>query len=553
MIEFGCQGEAGWPAEMKLLGWRVVAGSPDAPEVVEMPVELRKGGPRYFGIRQKRANDMDATSLESVRRRKITFENGSRYEDDYARTLWIDWLEWHGPLPESWPPRSVSLALAGVDPGAKPGEAEAREVITRFTRRAFRGQPVEAAYVDRLMQRFEEKRKSGQSFLEAIKTPLSIVLASPSFLYIARTRNAAVTSGSEGGGAGAKLAHLSGVELANRLAYFLWSGPPDDRLLALVAQNQLDNTAVLAAELDRMLAHERSRHFFSGFTHQWLHMVRLDFFRFSSRLYPQFDDTVRHSARQEVYETIRYVLENNLPLKTLLKSDFVVINRPLADFYGLGGVPSEGFHRVQVPEGMPRGGLLGMAAILAMGSDGNRSSPVERGAWVLRKLLHDPPPPAPANVPQLSRFAGALMPARSLMQAHQEHPQCAHCHRAIDPIGYGLERFDASGSWREDELTEIIKLNRPVKTQRFPIDTHGTMPDGTPFADFFGLRDAVSRHEAAFARGLAEHLFEYALGRPCGFGDQDLLETILAQGGAGGMTLRGLLHALVESSAFRSQ
>ena len=540
VIEYGYPGEFGWPAEMKLLGWRAVTGTFDAPEILEIPLEIRKGGPRFFGIREKRPNNSEFTSLESQRRRQI------KPDDDYLRTLWIDWFEWEGPVTEQWPPRSHSLALAGVDIGNKPGETEAREVITQFARRAFRGQPVAPAYVDRLMAHFNEQRRSAP-FLDAIKTPLSIVLASPSFLYLAM--------GEEPDAAPSQAKHtpLSEIELANRLSYFLWSGPPDDQLLALAHQQRLRQPEVLASEVNRMLAHARFRHFLSGFTHQWLHMVRLDFFRFNPRLFPLFDDTVKNSARQEVYETLRHVLENNLPIQTLLKSDFVVINRPLADYYGLSGVPPEGFHRVDVPREMPRGGLLGMAAILAMGSDGNRSSPVERGAWVLRKLLHLPPPPAPANIPQLSRFSGELMPARKLMLAHQEQPQCAHCHRNIDPIGYGLERFDATGSWREEELTEITKLNRVVKTKTFPIDTTGSLPDGTQFKDFFDLREAIAAQSAAFTRGLAENLFEYALGRPCGFTDQEKIDAILQQSKKKGQTLRALLVALVESSAFQSR
>jgi hypothetical protein len=540
MIEYGCQGESGWPPEMKLLGWRTVTGTFDAPEVLEIPIEIRKGGPRFFGIREKRPNNSEFTSLESQRRRKI------KPDDDYLRTLWIDWLEWEGPMTAEWPPKSHSLALAGVELGRQPGEAEAREVITQFARRAFRGQPVTPAFVDRLMVHFNEKRKSAP-FLEAIKTPLSIVLASPSFLYLA--------VGDEAGTAPshAKRTPLGEIALANRLSYFLWSGPPDDQLLALALEGRLRQPGVLASEVNRMLANERFGNFLSGFTHQWLHMVRLDFFRFNSRLFPRFDDTVKHSARQEVYETIRYILQKDLPLKALLKSDFVVINRPLADYYGLTGVPPEGFHKVQVPRELPRGGLLGMAAILAMGSDGNRSSPVERGAWVLRKLLNNPPPPAPANVPQLSRFSGELLPARQLMLAHQEQPQCAHCHRSIDPIGYGLEHFDASGSWREEELTEITKLNRVVKAKSFPIDPSGTLPEGARFQDFFGLRDAVATQSSAFVRSTTENLFEYALGRPCGFADQDGVDAIIQQSEAQGATLRSLLLALVESSAFQSR
>lgn len=145
------------------------------------------------------------------------------------------------------------------------------------------------------------------------------------------------------------------------------------------------------------------------------------------------------------------------------------------------------------------------------------------------------------------------MPARKLMLAHQEQPQCAHCHRNIDPIGYGLERFDATGSWREEELTEITKLNRVVKTKTFPIDTTGSLPDGTQFKDFFDLREAIAAQSAAFTRGLAENLFEYAPGRPCGFTDQEKIDAILQQSEKKGQTSRALLVALVESSAFQSR
>lgn len=130
-------------------------------------------------------------------------------------------------------------------------------------------------------------------------------------------------------------------------------------------------------------------------------------------------------------------------------SDTLVINDLLADYYGIEGVRGPKFREVPVPAGMPRGGLPGMAAILAMGSDGERSSPVERGVWVLRYLLNDPPPPAPPNVPQLSRHAGKLLPARELLEMHMEEAQCAQCHRKIDPIGYGLEHFNAVGLWRD--------------------------------------------------------------------------------------------------------
>ena len=192
-----------------------------------------------------------------------------------------------------------------------------------------------------------------------------------------------------------------------------------------------------------------------------------------------------------------------------------------------------------------------MAAILAMGSDGERSSPVERGVWVLRKLLNAPPPPAPANVPQLSRFGEKLMPARELLLAHQEQPQCAQCHRDIDPIGFALQNFDAAGVWREQEYAEFFRFWKSIqKKELFPIDGSGRLPSGETFQGFYGLRDAVAAHEEDFARGMIGHLVEYALGRPGGFSDELLVEEILARAKSKGMTLRAIIHALVESPQF---
>ena len=280
-------------------------------------------------------------------------------------------------------------------------------------------------------------------------------------------------------------------------------------------------------------------------------MERLDFFNYNYRLYPEFDDSVKMAARQEVYQTILNLIRANRPLAALLKSDTLVINELLADYYGIDRVRGSQFREVKVPAGLPRGGLLGMAAILAMGSDGERSSPVERGAWVMRKLLHNPPPPAPPNVPQLSRHAGKLLPARELLEAHMEEAQCAQCHRKIDPIGYGLEHFNAVGQWRETEYAEIAANNRVRQSKEHPIDDAGTLPDGTAFDGFFELRDAVAAHDEAFARGFVEHLIEYALGRPYGFTDQDLADTILAQGSKQGATPRAYILALIQSKAFK--
>ncbi|MEI8371182.1 MAG: DUF1592 domain-containing protein, partial [Planctomycetia bacterium] len=342
-------------------------------------------------IRERRHNGPDS-EVAGILNWYWYYKAAQRKKHEYSfwRGLWVDWIEWEGPFVQQWPPRSTGLVLGSVDPAANPGEPEARQVIERFAERAFRGRHVPPAFVDKLVGQYVERRAAGEPFITAIKTPLSLVLSSPGFLYILEPQEGEPDAGKE-----RKPAALDDVEFANRLAYFLWASPPDSRLSSFVGSGMLRDKQKLPAEIDRMLADEKMMRFISGFTHQWLHMKRLDFFQFNYRLYPTFDGSAKESARREVFETVRTLLTEDLPLGTLLSSDFVVVNDVLADHYDIPGVRGAEFRKVAVPAGTPRGGLLGMAAILAMGSDGERSSAVERGAWVLRKLLHDPPPPAP--------------------------------------------------------------------------------------------------------------------------------------------------------------
>jgi hypothetical protein len=588
-VEIGVHGDQGWPAEMRLLGCFPVDATPERPEVLEVPVQITRSGKRLFGVRERRHN-----TASGAERQRGFVKTGDPL-DARLRTpfqleplLWIDWLEWEGPFIEQWPPRSHRAVLGDFQPDSQSGPQQARAIIEAFAAKAFRGKPVRADFLESLVAHFEERRKAGVGFVEALKAPLSIVLASPRFLYILEPVERAADETPERSAqtpisledakktpspppAASKAAPsapaqdgkpprvpLTNAELANRLSYFLWAGPPDARLLSFAEAGRLGSLHTMSTsfmnEVDRMLSDARTNRFIAGFAHQWLHMTRLDFFQFNPRLYPKFDESLRHSARREVYETIRTVLDDDLPVGTLLKSNFVVVDDLLADYYGLPEVRGSVFRKVRVPTGMPRGGFLGMAAILAMGSDGERSSPVERGAWVLRKLLHDPPPPAPANVPQLSRFGTTLMPARELLTAHMEQPQCAQCHKRIDPIGHALQNFDAAGLWREQEYTESFRTWQIIdKKQTFPIDTKGRLPGGPEFEGFFGLRDAVASHEEDFARGLIEHLVEYALGRPCGFSDAELVEGILKKSKSKGLTLRSMIHALVESREFRTK
>ncbi|HIE99317.1 MAG TPA: DUF1588 domain-containing protein, partial [Fuerstia sp.] len=191
----------------------------------------------------------------------------------------------------------------------------------------------------------------------------------------------------------------------------------------------------------------------------------------------------------------------------------------------------------------------GMAAIHAMGSDGIASSPVERGAWVLRHLLNDPPPPAPPNVPQISRLNDQVLTTRERLLAHQEEAQCASCHRKIDPIGFGLENFNAAGKWRTTDHAG----GKGKKGKTWTIDASGAFHKGPAFGDYQELRDLIVEREEDFARGLTEHLIEYALGRAFGFTDEDLANEIISSAGSKEFAVSEFVHYLVQSKSFRTK
>lgn len=510
------------------LGWRKVSAPLNDPQVIEFPIEHEPGADAAYWVQKRTHMDRGDKNLHSI----YVEENG--YGTPWG--VWIDWVEMEGPLPEEPNPAVAKVLFEKED--AQSEEDYAREVIRRFTTQAFRGKQPEPDFVDKLVTRFQIKRAEGEDLTQALIDPLAIVLTSPSFLYMVE---AASNETSE---------KLTGTELANRLSYFLWSEPPDEELLALGKDGKLAKPWILEKQTKRLLADSRSDRFIRSFAFQWLEMYRLGMFAFEGRDYPEFDNAARDSAGEEIYQTISTLLHEKLPLRHLLKSDFVVINDVLADYYGIEGVEGHHWRKVTVPKDSPRGGLIGSAAVAAMGSDGQRSSPVERGVWVLRKLLNDPPPPAPPNVPQLSRFEDEILSSRDLVLIHQQEPQCAQCHQKIDPIGFGMENFDAAGMWRE---TDVIRGRKQSVLGEFPIDPSGTLNQGRTFSSFFELRDLVADELDGFAMGLTEALISYGLGRPFGFTDHELAHKIVAQAKSSDYEIADFIHALVQSKTFQSK
>ena len=528
------------PGRMALEGAPIsqhqITGTIAKPQIVESVFELKATDPKIVSVRERQP--LEAKALWTAHNR-LKAKNGY----GHPPAIWIDWVELEGPL--AAPAGSAKTFDWWVsEQKIKEPIARARKILEQFSLEAMRGTAPSKDYIDRLVGIFQTRRKAGENFDIAIRTPMSIVLASPGFLYLHEP-------GSE-----KKRRMLDDRELAVRLSYFLWSAPPDAQLLALAKQGKLNSPAVLKQQVDRMIADPRADAFVSGFVHQWLHMERLDFFQFDPNRHREFDESMRTASRQEVYESFTHLLRGKGPqahLGYMLKSDYVMINGLLANYYGIEGVVGDEFRKVKLPPNSPRGGLLGMAAIHAMGSDGIDSSPVERGAWVLRYVLNDPPPPAPPNVPQLSRLNDKPLSSREKVIAHQTEAQCASCHRKIDPIGFGLENFDAAGKWRTEErrYSRNRKGNMTPSKGSFPIDASGQLYKGPAFANYFELRDIIVGRHNDFIRGYCEALIEYGLGRPTSIVDVDLVNEMMAAAKKENNATGAFIHALVQSEPFR--
>ncbi|EDM27075.1 hypothetical protein LNTAR_07519 [Lentisphaera araneosa HTCC2155] len=496
-----------------------MTGTPEQAEIQETTIEIFSHSKKEIAIQERQSANWEDL------RRKVYFRDRHRTGIGPVPSLWLDWIELEGPLKQAPSPFDKIL----IKHQDKPNRA--REIIKDFGLLVFRGKMYEDNLKE-LLAHYEYRRSQGDSFEDALVQALSIILASPSFLYLDEPND---KQGPR---------QLTDRELVIRLAYFLWSAPPDQTLLDLAQSKKLMNPERLSLEVDRMLADPRAKNFVDGFTHQWLDMERLDFFQFDVLHHREFDDNAKKAAREEVYQTILHLIKNNGRLCDLLSSDYLVVDGLMANHYGIDGVYGQEFRKVKLPEGSPRGGLLGMAAINAMGSNGLETSPVERGAWVLRHLINEPPPPAPANVPQISRLEGKVLTTRQRLTAHQEEPQCASCHRKIDPIGFGLENFDATGKWRTKDK---------YKNKKWTIDSSGKFHKGPAFKDYFEMKKLIADRGDDFARGFIESLIAYSLGRSYAFTDDTMAEDLLAVAKKEDYRINSIIHALVQGREFQQK
>jgi hypothetical protein len=452
------------------------------------------------------------------------------------RNLGLLWIRVSGPItaPEKNPLRARLLPCELDGVSAESGLACARESLRRFVRRAFRRPPT-AAELAELERFFEQARAEGDPIEAGLRLALTAALLSPHFLFRVEL-DAEPTS---------LVPHrLGDFELATRLSYFLWSSTPDDELLALAEAGVLQRDEVLKKQVGRMLADPRAESLLDSFAAQWLALRALDTAAPDPVRYPAFSEPLRAALREETRRYLReffpLVGSRELGLRELPSAPFTFVDRDLARYYGLTSPGSAGGFEQVALEATPRRGLLTQGSVLLMTSYPDRTSPVRRGKWVLEQLLCAPPPPPPPDVIGSfgeGRGKGTL---RQRLEEHRSRPECAGCHRLMDPIGFAFERFDAIGRLRGTD-------------SGMAIDDSGELPDGQRFAGAAELSGVLSR-DPRFVRCTVEKLMTYALGRaPEPAVDAQRLEALYAALEPEGSTLRTLIERLVLDEAFRSR
>ena len=408
-------------------------------------------------------------------------------------------------------------------------DASAREILAVLMRRAYR-RPVADTDVEGLMGFFREGR-SGGSFDAGIERALSALLVSSEFLFRVEMDPAEAPPGS--------IYRVSDIELASRLSFFLWSSIPDDKLLDAAVSGELSQPANLAKQVRRMLNDARSYNLVSNFAGQWLHLRKLEGWRPDARLFPDVDDNLRQAFRTETELLIEYVLKQDKSVLELLDADYTFLNERLAKHYGISGVYGSHFRRVTLESDRTRGGILRHGSILAVTSYATRTSPVIRGKWVLDNVFGAPPEPPPPDVPTLDEnIVSASLPIKERLAQHQSRPECASCHKTIDPIGFALENFDAVGRWRDFE-------------EGAPVDVSGSLPDGSRFDGVGGLEAALLRRPELFAQTLTEKLLTFALGRGVAYYDAPAVRKILRDAEGDGYRFSSLILGIVESAPFQ--
>ncbi|MCU1384763.1 MAG: hypothetical protein JWL71_3460 [Acidobacteria bacterium] len=416
---------------------------------------------------------------------------------------------------------------------AKEEETCAAEIVKGLTARAFRGAATPDDVQD-AMSFYEKGRKTGD-FESGVRMALQSVLMSPRFLFRLEQAPAGVRTVKA-----STTYRLSDQDLASRLSFFLWGTAPDADLLKAASGGTLRTPVGLERQVRRMLADRRSSALSTRFAGQWLRLQDLEKIHPDYLLFPQYDDTLAQSMQRETELFFDSIVREDRPVLDLLTADYSFVNERLAKHYNIANVTGSDFKRVQLPE--YRRGLFGQGSILTLTSVADRTSPVQRGKWVMEVLLGTTPPPPPPNVPALddtkAAIGGKNLTTRERMEEHRKNPACTSCHKVIDPLGLALENFDATGAWR-------------IKDNEVAIDSVGDLYDGTRMEGPAGLRQAILKHSDVFLLSFTENLMTYALGRRVEYTDMPAVRAIVRDAGKSNNRFSSFVLGVVDSAAFR--
>ena len=478
----------------------------------------------------------------------------------------MQWIEVEGPLLPEWPPASLKKALGDVPltelndkqrkfRNGKPLGYELAPVdvkqsiasgLAGFATRAFR-RPLEQDEAAPYIALATQSLDAGSTFEEAMRVGLRARLTSPAFLLLEEHPG-----------------RLSDLALASRLSYFLTSSMPDDDLMKVASAGQLTKPAVLKAQTERLLKSPRATAFVTNFVGQWLELRNIDATTPDTKLYPEYDMLLKLGMVTETEAFFSELLSKNLPVSNLIHSDFAMLNSRLAEHYELPGIAGEQFRRVSLPADSPRGGVLTQASVLKVTANGTVTSPVIRGAWVMKHLLGQPPPPPPGNVAGIEPDTRGSTTIREQLAKHRDSETCATCHKTIDPPGFALESFDVIGGFRaryrsqDRDKGQHVNLRRPGGVSYGvwlgpAVDASGELADGRKFQGITDFKKLLLDQQDQVVRALASNLVTYGTGAGIQFADRDAIEAISKQAKADGSGLRSLVHAVVQSPLFLSK
>jgi mono/diheme cytochrome c family protein len=521
----GHRGEADPPVTL------VISADDQPIQTVSVPVQLsavnKQGGATQRGVYEAR---VFLTGNEHVFRAEFVNDDGLQKIPETARrnasqNIFPDTIELVGPYRPAQPHAVPKKALI-CNPAS--GAACVKRIAATLAHRAFRG-PVANDEIAQLTRVYANAKAAGYPPPQALQFMLSAMLVSPHFLFrIEHDPGAGRTN------------RISDIELASRLSYFLWSSMPDDDLLALAEAKRLHEPAVLEGQVERMLADVKAGALADNFAGQWLETRSLDAVRRDPKKFPEWTPELRDAMREETRLFFNAVLHDNQPISDFIDGRYTFLNERLAKHYGIPGVEGPQFRRVELATDQ-RGGVFTQGSVLTVSSYPTRTSVVLRGKFLLENALNSPVPPPPPDVPVLDESAiGVARSLRAQMEQHRADVFCASCHSKMDPLGFGLENYDAIGRWRSQDGA-------------FPVDSSGAFPSGHTFAGPAEMKSLLLHAMPDFTRGLTQKMLTYALGRGVESYDRLAVKNIVSETAAHEYRLQALIQSIVKSPPFQQR